>query len=227
MLITKVSIAGPDNHVKHDDLLALSREFPFVEWAILVASHDREDQHRYPGLEWKIKFGREYQPLNGFHSAVHYCGPRVLDWLHGKVDHVFYKRVQLNVRELSDEMIALVKDRAEHFSNTDIIIPLKRGTEGIWKKFNDYRNIVFLYDSSGGYGKTPGTWGKPIAGHLTGYAGGIGPENIKGVLKELESVVGDGFAWVDMESNVRTNNELDLDKVRTVLKTTKPYVVDM
>lgn len=224
MILTKVSIAGPDNDVKHEDLLALSKEFPFVEWAILIASPDRNGTHRYPDILWRTKFSGEILPLACMNACAHYCGPKVMDWLHGKIGHALYKRVQLNVRELTAEQVDLIKARAEHFSGVDIIVPLKHGTKDIWKEFQGYQNIVFLYDASGGHGKTPTFWRKPIAGHLTGYAGGLGPENIKEVLKGLDFLIGDGYTWVDMESNVRTDNKLDLGKVRMVLEAAKPYV---
>jgi predicted component of viral defense system (DUF524 family) len=49
----------------------------------------------------------------------------------------------------------------------------------------------------------------------------LGPENLAEQLKAIEDVVGDRDVWIDMESRIRTNDKLDLDKAEQVLKTVK------
>lgn len=51
MILDKVSITGADDSVNPKDLVELSEEFPFVEWAILL-SKSRMRSNRYPSLNW-------------------------------------------------------------------------------------------------------------------------------------------------------------------------------
>ena len=48
-----------------------------------------------------------------------------------------------------------------------------------------------------------------------GYAGGIGPDNVVDVLRDIGPV---RPTWIDMESGVRTGDKFDLAKVRRVLE---------
>jgi phosphoribosylanthranilate isomerase len=56
-----------------------------------------------------------------------------------------------------------------------------------------------------------------------GFAGGIGPDNVKRVIREISAKVDAPF-WIDMESGVRTDDRFDLNKVRRVLETAAPFV---
>jgi hypothetical protein len=40
-MLTRVTISGADDFVEIADMEALSRRFPFLEWAILIGGHDR------------------------------------------------------------------------------------------------------------------------------------------------------------------------------------------
>jgi phosphoribosylanthranilate isomerase len=53
-----------------------------------------------------------------------------------------------------------------------------------------------------------------------GFAGGLGPDNIAELARYVTESMGDsdGPTWLDMESGVRTDDRLDLAKVRAVLE---------
>jgi len=51
MRLTRVTLAGADESVDPKELSALSAEFPFCEWGILL-SEKRAGSPRYPGLDW-------------------------------------------------------------------------------------------------------------------------------------------------------------------------------
>lgn len=77
---------------------------------------------------------------------------------------------------------------------------------------------AMLIDLSGGRGKETApikvmTW----TGISVGYAGGIGPDNVGKILSSLLSYDEQGSFWLDMETKVRTDDWLDLDKVELVL----------
>ena len=56
-MLTRVTITGADDAVDPGALVALSAEFPFVEWGILF-SKSREGEARYPSAEWAARIGR-------------------------------------------------------------------------------------------------------------------------------------------------------------------------
>ena len=82
-----------------------------------------------------------------------------------------------------------------------------------------------LFDRSGGAGIVPGEWPRPM-GKYSGYAGGLGPDNLVDELKRIE-VVSDGHRiWIDMETKVRSEGDFqfDLTKVERCLELAKPFV---
>jgi len=82
-----------------------------------------------------------------------------------------------------------------------------------------------LHDASGGRGRAPEKWDRPIAGILNGYAGGISPDTVLETINKLDSVVGEGLAWIDMEASLRdADDRFDLDRIRQMLeKISKAY----
>lgn len=89
----------------------------------------------------------------------------------------------------------------------------------------DYYN--FLYDASGGRGTEIQSVQPPIPNHLTGYAGGLTPENIAenlGLIGQVANTMpitigNETPVWIDTETGVRTNNVLDMHKVKAFLET--------
>ena len=58
-----------------------------------------------------------------------------------------------------------------------------------------------------------------------GYAGGLGPDNLKAELEYLDYFLPENTViWIDMETNVRTNAKLDLDKVKKCIDIVEPYI---
>ncbi|MBQ2621669.1 MAG: hypothetical protein IJF84_10065 [Thermoguttaceae bacterium] len=80
MILKRVSIAGADQTCRIEDLFALSREFPFVEWGILIKSSGSNPTHRYPELNWIDELCRKNReaatPMN---LSLHVCGGIIKD----------------------------------------------------------------------------------------------------------------------------------------------------
>eukprot|EP00957_Ditylum_brightwellii_P094882 7226210-Ditylum_brightwellii.AAC.1 len=76
--------------------------------------------------------------------------------------------------------------------------------------------MTMLVDDSKGAGVLSKKWPKPSDGYNIGYAGGVGPANIKDVLQKVLEVGNSCKVWVDMESSLRSSkngsNVFDLDK---------------
>ena len=50
-----------------------------------------------------------------------------------------------------------------------------------------------------------------------GYAGGINPENVVDVVRELNDICETDF-WIDMETGIRTNDKFDVKKCEEICR---------
>lgn len=229
MPIKYCSITGADDAVDVNDLNALAREFPFVEWAILLMQ-SRAGQARFPTTGWIENFAQKNECTN---AAMHLCDDALLGFVAGKRE-VFelmdgFNRIQLNLKfgDVKDkidmaELIARVKESPRW----QFILQYAKGSEDLLPKFKDVPNHAVLFDESAGCGELPESWQAPIAGHFCGYAGGLNPDNVGQNLEIISKVIPANYVtWIDMETGVRTNDVFDLAKVRRVLEVAAPYVI--
>jgi hypothetical protein len=211
-----VSITGADDAVQLDDLVALSRAFPFVEWGILYLPA-KEGKPRYPTREWRAALARARQ-VNGIRTALHLCSDdtfwmllsttyeKYLPFIHNEL--LVHDRVQVNINArgkafTANEVFAVYQTLACHGAR--LILQQHEGTA---KAIDEYLasmslgalargahagDFSVLLDASKGKGITPEAWSAPFIfdGHAvqTGYAGGISPENIDAVLDATEKAV--------------------------------------
>lgn len=228
MQLKYCSITGPDDGVQPDDLMALAQEFPFVEWAILWLP-EMAGQARCPRRAWIEEFSRVYK---GPHTAMHLCGQGLLDFIAGKPDVLAlmsgFKRIQLNLefgemdgRYDPSDLIARIKALPQW----TFIIQYAESKVWLLPHLKDIPNHALLFDTSAGRGVSPDSWPTPVPGHFCGYAGGINPENVGKNLDMISTVAPGQVTWIDMETGVRTNDLLDLKKVRRVLETSAPYTL--
>lgn len=240
MKLSKVTITGADYNTEITDLVDLSKDYPFVEWGILV-SKGRENSYRYPPLNWIERLSemqdrlkeRDRQPLK---LAVHICGQWARDFAEKNDGISFFKdrptiantfgRYQINYHDSLD-MINIQRMIINCSNRGPIILPVNNFDIVKEKALAKVHNAVhFLYDISLGTGVEPSDWPAPEAENC-GYAGGIGPDNVEYILKLInKSCPSDYVTWIDMETKVRTtdDSELDLEKVEQVLKVCKSYV---
>lgn len=88
-----------------------------------------------------------------------------------------------------------------------------------------YPNLTILHDASGGRGIAGEFSVPPLNWSLPGFAGGLNPENLASKLDAIYAMDGNfKDFWVDMESGVRTDDQLDLDKVQRVLEICKTFM---
>lgn len=227
-----VTFTGADDGVDPHMLAHLSRFYPFVEWAVLF-SEKRRGSPRYPSLRWV----RELEDLSrGDHRrlplAMHLCGAEARAAVATATEFWpgdAWRRVQINGYEPG---AATERWRRSHrFDATATFrwILQVRSPETLGAVWHDAlaADTDILYDPSGGAGKGPTSWPEmPIKdggdligrGLRSGFAGGIGPNNVDEVLhsvlahnEQLYSI------WIDMESGVRTDDKFDLDKVKAVI----------
>ena len=230
MNITKVTMTGADDKVDPALLYELSELYDLIEWGILIYPK-KTGTPRYPSNQFIDHF-MKWKP-NFVKTAGHLCGSAVDYFFSGNYAENSrfspFDRIQLNFRDdRSDRNNRIIKinDFQNNFkrrvivqlnaSNANFILNLKEKMEHYWP--------MILFDNSGGKGKLITDISPPLEGYKCGYAGGISPETIDPLLETLTRIVPDDTdIWLDMESGIRTGNEFDLGKVRSVMDSITDY----
>lgn len=242
-MLDRVTITGPDDSIHVKDLVALSCEFPFVEWGIL-ASVNRFGRPRFPSALWIMDVQAIKQDqLSSMQLSLHLCGRWVRQLLKGNNEvpaWLFngFKRIQLNFHAEQNECqpvpFAHVL-QGHYFDNRQVIFQFD-GSGGnahmLAAQENGVDNCVSLFDVSGGAGILPDHWPNPwqmsdpehFAYH--GYAGGLGPDNLEVQIPRIFEASKGARIWIDMETRVRSNGDqqFDLAKVRRCLEIAREYV---
>lgn len=226
MQLKYCAMTGADDAVDSNDLVALGREFPFVEWAILWMP-ERAGTRRFPTMGWIENFKKTCKDS---HTSLHLCGRAFLDFADGRKGTGMdgFKRIQLNLQfDNAGNKCDLAKLAAQVKAHPDVQFILQYTPdkkETLLPLFKDISNHALLFDASAGTGTSPEKWDPPVEGHACGYAGGLGPDNIGENLKMLARILPAGYTtWIDMESKVRTDDAFDLKKVRRVLESVKNF----
>lgn len=216
MKLDRVTMTGADDSIEPEQLVELSNEFPFVEWGILLSA-SRFGGNRFPSREWLERLYEVLRQTPAMAVSFHVCGQWVREICGGNWTPLFVnigpilhygKRVQLNFHAyqhlLAPRFVEAIKERCtEHgwqvifqcVAVTDRLVSVVRGA-GL--------DVVPLYDKSGGTGVVPNNWPKAIGGVYSGYAGGLGPDNLASELPVIAEAAGDERFWIDMETKIRT-----------------------
>lgn len=242
MKLSTVTVTGADDSVHPRDLAEITREYPFVEFGILL-SRGAMGRPRFPSADWlRLAFGE--CSGKGVRFAGHICGSWVSDSLLGEfpihelneihngfVTSGLFRRWQLNTHakphpfncaSLGTLLRLLSANRQSVIFQYDgvntSLVPCIEST--------GCKNASFLFDLSHGAGILPTEWPVPLDGIPCGYAGGLSPENVADQLRRLEKTVGDGAFWIDAETHLRSRHdkEFDLNKVRAFLEAVTPWV---
>lgn len=249
MKLLCTTITGADENTDVKDMIRIAKEFRNVEFGILI-SQSRAGSPRYPRKEWVIDAASQFiaehiRPRFSYHI----CGSLSRDFVAGIVDFSkwdvyvpplqFAQRIQLNVNIkrttwLPKETASLINAIQRIYDSGEgdgyhlrYIVQHNLANEMMWYDLLKFRiHPHVLYDASGGRGKMARELSKPIAGVITGYSGGYNPDNIGGILEELDPIVGTGVVWVDVETGVRTeDNQMDMSKVGNFCDKCHPYYI--
>lgn len=220
MNIYCVSLTGADNNTDVARMALLSKKFPLLEWAIL-SSQKQAGNARYPTEDWVESF---HDACPDVRKAVHLCGNDVNLFLeedariHAKVAR--FDRVQLNFSHRRkpidvDQLVALSAKVP-----ATIILQHNSANEPLWTLLKDrIPGISFLFDASGGNGKSPEQWPTILPDTFCGYAGGLGPDNLLAQLPLIDDASLGKRTWVDMESKLRNAQTglFDLDICESIM----------
>ena len=200
-----VTFTGLDGYTSLDRVMELSARFP-TEWAVLMSPSRTGMETRYPSgpLVKSITAGL----FGKIAMAAHLCGGHSRDVMSDDpsldlpVEAGRFGRIQVNHRDPDVESCGY----AFKYWPVSVICQTR-------DEFPVDRRVQWLYDVSGGRGIHPDTW--PVnrdPTRVVGYAGGITPDNVLATLDKLR-----GNFWIDIESGVRTDDRLDLDKCADIL----------
>ena len=247
MILDRVTITGADDSIDPSDLIPLARDFPFVEWGILF-SGARLGIPRYPSRSWISALSKVVWQVPMKLSA-HLCGAWVRDFVlkakfnwkeEYKVYEMQFARVQLNFHgefhRKAPGFDGVLLDEIPRAEGNGL--KARAGKQFIFQcdSVNDHTveellpwmgdGLVPLFDKSGGTGAVPKAWPKAWPGVYCGYAGGLGPDILTTQLKLIEEAAGTERVWIDMESRVRSDDDVkfDLAKVRAALEKAAPWV---
>jgi phosphoribosylanthranilate isomerase len=205
---TFIAFTGVDAPGSIDDLKSLSRRYP-IEWGILV-DDAQTDKPLFPDA----KLRQEFLTAGGLRWAAHVCGEEARKIANApdtvSVDLHGFQRVQVNhgFKGSNEEQV----HNTWRFGRRLGVRAMLQCAD----KFPEEGRLDWLFDTSFGTGVAPKTWPRlPAGGPFCGYSGGINPDNVVDVVKALGAAAGDLY-WIDMESGIRTDGWLDLNKCEAV-----------
>ncbi|MGY3482319.1 hypothetical protein ACVW1C_000202 [Bradyrhizobium sp. USDA 4011] len=201
-----ITFTGIDNWTELYDIHTLSLKYP-VEFGILFSPKRQGNDHRYPDGDALSRF-----MWSNLRLSAHLCGAYSDAIMDGQpiecppVDFGYFRRIQVNHADPKPARIIKFRNgwgKMRGIAQTRV------------DAFPTDTSVDWLFDRSGGTGAAPTAWPMhPGGDRLVGYAGGISPDNITGVMTVLEQMP--GRYWIDMESGVRTDDRFDIAKCRAV-----------
>ena len=234
MKLKHITFTGIDAKTDIQELMQIQQEYPIAEFGVLTSYHWNENGNRYLNPAFMSNL---YAGSGRLKLALHICGRAAHDAAVGewkKIEEHLHRtiglfgRIQLNISGRTDnpdyvhwaayddqEVIIQQKD-VEHLS-------LYNKT---WLMNHHLKKFSVLLDASGGQGIDTPIRVLPTK-EKVGYAGGFNPENAADKLRYLLTHQDVHDFWIDMESGVRTDDWLDLDKVRKVLEQCHEVIYDV
>lgn len=226
-----VTFTGADDSVQAEEIIALAKKYPSTEWGILFGGPN-SGASRFPSRLWVIKNIPKLAEA-GLNLCAHLCGGPVYDlvqrgdftWLYYYDEDITgaFQRVQINFHgQRGYKPVNWLFDRLNATPYQFIFQDDEVNGHIAGHLGGDKR--VRLFDVSHGAGVLPeNPWPKREATEYMGYAGGLGPDNIKEQLPLISKASGGkqyGPYWIDMETRVRSNRDkqFDLEKCEQVCK---------
>lgn len=204
-----ITFTGADDATGVQGMLALAERFP-IEWGILFSASRQGLDPRYPRDPYRF-IG------HGLALSAHLCGT----YAELVVEGVNIKRIWAELPSPPQGFHAFERLQVNHrapdarrIAEFGWAIGAQCIAQARGEVFPKDASIAWLFDRSGGTGAAPESWPRhPGGGRLVGYAGGIGPANVREVIAAIDST---GPYWLDMESGVRADDWFDLELCRRV-----------
>ncbi len=220
----RVTFTGADPSCSVDALLGLLENAPGLELAFLY-SETRQGSGRYPPARWiRETVTTIEQCIGPGRVALHVCGRARFRFLDGgTVDPELgelgrFARIQLN-GELTREHAEAVETMMREHPERQLIVQCEHSADlrAALPPFGSALQVLF--DASGGRGILRASWPRPLEGHVCGYAGGLGPDNLAHELPRITQAAGAVPYWIDMEGKLRdAQDRFQVQQAREVLR---------
>lgn len=206
-----VTFTGVDRAQIIPDLQSLSARYP-IEWGILI-DPDQEESELFPNLEERLRI-----QSSGLRLSAHLCGQPAVAIAAGArpgdLSLSGFSRLQLNHgRQGSTSQQIANSHRFAACMGLRLALQCQAD-------FPAEPRADWLYDVSFGLGRRPAHWpplGPPSV--FCGYSGGISCATVTSTLAALPlTELDERRFWLDMESGVRTNGLLDIQKCEKVCR---------
>lgn len=235
-MLKNVTVTGVDDKTDLVDLMDLSIKYPFVEWGVLISKASlTEDSanERFPDVSIFNKLTKCKRIMKNLNFSLHVCGSYLKDIICDGIWNLdkdtnnnlsTFSRIQLNASQILSKVNLPVFSESLKNINQEVILQIKSfdGNEELVETCRKNAKISVLYDTSGGRGLKPNSWPNSVIN--CGYAGGLNPENVTDSLLEISKVVSHEPIWIDAETGLRTNDYLDLEKVKEFLSESSWFV---
>lgn len=236
----RVTFTGADDSVRGVELRQFVQRChlpSFIEFGILVGE-GKGGRLRFPCAKRIDEFMYDLAGAGCFLS-MHICGKWVReicngDWsgpmqCYGAKVLTRFDRIQLNFHGLPHlvEVPRFLSGIRRMDRIGDIILQMDGVNDALLAECHAVGINAFpLFDLSHGAGVLPEAWPPAHPRSFTGYAGGLGPENIDEQLPMIASAAGDREFWIDMETRVRSHydQQFSLTKCREVMEGINRYL---
>lgn len=239
-----MTFTGADDSTNIQELMEIRSPRLEVEWGILYNPHyDDVPMRRFPTMDWIDRlvaaWNQESRIVDRLslrvQACLHVCGNEVRNLLYGEstlLPDWRFGRYQLNTSKMTrGEVLASPARITDGTFDSAAEIILGGDFNSLDAVQFSERGFNTLFDASGGRGSTrrsywPDGSGGPSRGLRPGcgYAGGINPDNVAEILGDISQATSHHPCWIDMESGVRTNDQLDLGKCREVVRKVEAYL---
>ena len=241
-MIEIVTFTGVDARTDFSELRAIAQEYPQAEFGILVGSHTGESDYGiFP--PWNVV--TSFRDLDA-RTALHFCGkwartaagvdPQPPTKMNKNLSTTMraiveetscdFNRVQVNLHgdEIDPSRINVLESHISDFADRIDASHVILQHRGQWTDTpTRHSKIEYLFDLSEGRGiESFSAWpAPPKNGMRVGYAGGLGPDNIRQAI-EFANQWPESRIWLDMEGRIRSNGQFDLSKVKGVCEQVWP-----
>lgn len=240
MKLKYVTFTGADDNTDLSEIQRISKEYSFVEWGFLL-SLSKAGNQRYPSAPTFEKIN-ELKINKSIHICGNICNSIVEKGAISDKDEILLFRSAMKYPpsarcQLNFDLNAVDFDLmnlswfALRFFNEFILQQNEANSpliSSIYPFVRKSKHIHVLFDCSGGRGVEIQKIPDLFPDIFCGYAGGLNTDNLEKKLQEIKSVVDENTLendiWIDIESGVRTNNELDLKKVVECCEIAKKYI---
>jgi len=235
-IIRTVTVTGADDSVRPEDLVTIQKDYPFLEFGILLSS-GQQGSSRFPSADWLEKL-HEIWLKEKLVLSAHLCGKWVKDLCLGvpsffeefKTGWEMFERYQLNFQAENHflneaRFLAVI---GKYLDKKPIIFLAGEENDHVFFKMEVFiAQCSVLFDLSGGAGILPQSWPRVLRDFYCGYAGGLSPDNLQSEMQKIAQMTSGNEIWIDAETWLRSGNDkiFDLDKVCDFAEKAKPWVI--